>query len=62
MELTWGSCYGLKDKKNDLFFKVGNPDLFIWGGDVAYTDSIHGAIRSQFMGGEHGESIDHIRE
>ena len=62
MEITWGSCFGLKDKRTDIFKKIGNPDLFMWGGDVTYTDSISGAAMSQFFGGEFSMPVEHIKK
>lgn len=34
----WGSCYGISDLKNDIFKTIGSPDVFMWGGDVVYSD------------------------
>ena len=62
MELTWGSCFGLRDKTTDIFKKIGFPDLFMWGGDVTYSDSIAGGVVSEFFGGEFGMPIDHIKK
>ena len=42
IKLTWGSCYGQSNYRTDIFKTIGDPinppDLFMWGGDVTYTD------------------------
>ena len=40
IELAWGSCYGMKTHTSDIFETISRnrPDVFVWLGDVAYTD------------------------
>jgi hypothetical protein len=42
IDIAWGSCYGVQDKRTDIFKSISQPsppDLFIWGGDATYVDT-----------------------
>ena len=38
--MSFGSCFGLFGRENDIFKSIESEklDLWIWLGDVAYTD------------------------
>ena len=40
IKLAFGSCYGIRDKKSNIFETIvkDEPDVWIWLGDVAYVD------------------------
>ena len=40
IRIAFGSCYGIRDFKSDIFETIADdkPDLWIWLGDVAYVD------------------------
>ena len=61
LNIAFGSCYGLDGRSSDIFKVIqnGKPDLFIWMGDVAYTDDVY----SQMLGISDGIlSIEHINK
>ena len=43
VKITFGSCYGIKDWRTDIFKTVleTEPDVWIWGGDAAYVDNVY---------------------
>jgi hypothetical protein len=45
LKINFGSCYGILDRKSDIFKNIADneegghkPDLFMWGGDAVYVD------------------------
>ena len=38
MRIAYGSCYGNRDLRSDIFKTIGTPDVYIWGGDIVYAD------------------------
>jgi len=42
LSIGFGSCYGLRDNKSDIFKTIAKEDLdlWIWLGDVAYADKV----------------------
>ena len=52
LKITFGSCYGLEDMRNEIFGTISGiqtnetrPDVFIWGGDATYVDKIFAPLR-----------------
>ena len=52
LKISFGSCYGVEDLRNDIFGSISGiltnetqPDLFIWGGDATYVDKVFAPLR-----------------
>ncbi|CDW89877.1 UNKNOWN [Stylonychia lemnae] len=51
IKLAFGSCYGIFDRKSDIFKTIteNDPALWIWLGDAAYTDNVRLAGGTKFF-------------
>lgn len=68
LTIAFGSCYGLENKTNDIFRVISGidertahdaPDVFLWTGDVAYTDEMMSFLMDEGTG---YNSIEHIKD
>jgi alkaline phosphatase D len=60
LEISFGSCYGIEDRRNDIFKTISSrsPDIWIWGGDATYVDKKAAIIMKD---GEGYMPTDHVK-